>query len=682
VELVPGAALGPYLVVERAGVGGMAEVWKAYQPGLDRFVAIKVLPRHLASQPGFVERFRREALAVSRLDHPNILAVHDFGEQDGFTYMVTPFVAGGTLAQHLGRPWAIAEVQRFLDPLAAALDYAHQAGIVHRDVKPSNVLISDQGRVLLSDFGVARVLESSPALTAAGTLVGTPAYMAPEQVEGRGAGPACDLYSLGIILYEALTGRVPFQADTPLAVALAHIQRPIPLPRSVNPAITEATQAVLLKALAKSPTDRYASATALIVAVAASASSLSIATQRVVVAVDPPLPEAASPTMKAPLADASLAERRVRGALQSAPLSGPAASSSHRPLAIAALLGLVVLAGALVLLNRPIVVDQPTTPVSSLRPLAAPVLTSSPAVSPVGPSPVPAAPASGFPSSPLAASPSPSPATVSRPAATALPAAGPGSPTPTAMILLSDAFERANADRCALGAADLALGGRGSHFYLPIFGGANAIGANIESAYLRNNGQDFGGLQVTASPNACTSPTLRGENLGQDLNIRLDLLVPTDAARHLSQAGPYFRSRAAAAGDGIIGGAPNDPSGGYWVQLVSNGEVRVKNLRANSVVATAGLPASFDANVPHTLEVAASGAGLQVALDRSLLSFTQGRNRLTTVAIPATAQPGDGTSGNQGTVGIAFGAEENRGQIGGQRADNLRIAAYSPLANR
>src|SRR5688572_16569049 len=189
--------LGTYRLVERAGAGGMAEVWKAYQPRLDRYVAIKVLARHLATEPGFVERFEREARAISRLEHPHILAVFDFGEQDDCAYMVMPFIGGGTLAQHLGRVWPVMEAARLLGPLASALDYAHARGVVHRDVKPANVLLGSDARVVLADFGVARMVEQSQALTGSGALIGTAAYMSPEQVAGRPATPASDQYSLG-----------------------------------------------------------------------------------------------------------------------------------------------------------------------------------------------------------------------------------------------------------------------------------------------------------------------------------------------------------------------------------------------------------------------------------------------------------------------------------------------------
>jgi len=258
-ELSPGATLGSYRLVERAGVGGMAEVWRAVQISLDRDVAIKIILRQFASQQNFVERFRREALAISRLDHPHILPIYDFGEQDGFPYMVTPFIGGGTLAQRLGSPWPHAEVLDLLEALASALDFAHARGVVHRDVKPSNVLLTEQGRVVLGDFGVARMVEEASGLTQAEAMVGTPQYMAPEAASGGPAGPASDLYSLGVIVYELLTGRVPFQADTPLAVALAHLSQAPPPARTLNPALSRAVEAALSRALAKQASDRFPS---------------------------------------------------------------------------------------------------------------------------------------------------------------------------------------------------------------------------------------------------------------------------------------------------------------------------------------------------------------------------------------------------------------------------------------
>jgi len=266
VELTAGGTLGRYRLLERAGTGGMAEVWKAVQPGLDRIVAIKVLPRHLASDPGYVERFRREARAISRLDHPNVLGIHDFGEDDGYTYMVMPFFGGGTLSRNLGQPWSVQAAVRILEPLASALDYAHAHGIVHRDVKPSNVLIGEGGRVVLADFGIARMTEGTLMLSAAGAMVGTPAYMSPEQVQGTAASPTSDQYSLAVLAYEMVTGRRPFEAETPLAVALAHVHRPLPPPRSINPAIPPDAEQVLFKALAKQPEDRYPTVSAFVAA--------------------------------------------------------------------------------------------------------------------------------------------------------------------------------------------------------------------------------------------------------------------------------------------------------------------------------------------------------------------------------------------------------------------------------
>jgi serine/threonine-protein kinase len=268
-ELGPGAQLGQYRIVEQAGRGGMATVFKAYQPALERYVAIKVLPGFYAEDPSFLERFRQEARTVSQLRHPNILSVFDFGEQDGVTYMVGEFLPGGTLERLLGRPLSVGQAIELLRPIASALDYAHGRGMVHRDVKPSNILLAEDGTPVLSDFGVARIVAGATRLTATGVAVGTPAYMAPEQAAGDSTTSASDRYALGIVLFEMLTGRTPFQAETPVAVALAHIHKPLPLPRSLNPALPEAVEAVLLKALAKEPGERYESAAAMMAALAA-----------------------------------------------------------------------------------------------------------------------------------------------------------------------------------------------------------------------------------------------------------------------------------------------------------------------------------------------------------------------------------------------------------------------------
>ncbi|MCC7369527.1 MAG: serine/threonine protein kinase [Chloroflexi bacterium] len=298
--LTSGSAIGPYRLMEPAGAGGMAQVWRAYDTRLDRYVAIKFLSPQYATDPTYLERFRREARAISRLDHPNILTIHDFGEQDGWTYMVSPYLGGGTLAGRLRRgPWSIAEALHSLEPLASALDYAHAQGIVHRDVKPSNVLLTTDGRVVLSDFGIARIVEGSTMLSQAGLIVGTPMYMSPEQADGQPAGPPSDLYSLGVVAYEMLTGRPPFLGETPLALLRAHLDKPLPPARSLNPALPEAIEAALFKVMAKDPADRYASGAHFITALRAAAHSPTPASQVTTqVAPPPPLPQ---PAPTAPL---------------------------------------------------------------------------------------------------------------------------------------------------------------------------------------------------------------------------------------------------------------------------------------------------------------------------------------------------------------------------------------------
>jgi hypothetical protein len=228
---------------------------------MERYVAIKVLPRHLATSPEFVARFNREAKLLAQLQHPHILPVFDYGETEGYTYIVMPFVESGTLGDAMRKQrFSLLEVRDIMVQLGRALGYAHAHGMIHRDIKPSNVLIDETRNCLLTDFGLARMTEAASELTASGAIMGTPAYMSPEQGAGENLDARSDIYSLGIIMYELLTGRVPFSAETPIAIIYKHLQDPLPLPRSLNPDIPEEAERVLLKALAKNREDRYQTA--------------------------------------------------------------------------------------------------------------------------------------------------------------------------------------------------------------------------------------------------------------------------------------------------------------------------------------------------------------------------------------------------------------------------------------
>jgi ATP/maltotriose-dependent transcriptional regulator MalT len=259
VDLV-GSTLGQYQIVEPLGQGGMATVFRAYQPALDRDVAIKVLPAQHALTPGFAERFVREARAVAQLNHPNILPVIDFGQDGDITFIVMKLVSGGTLKDRLGLPMDPIEIARTVEQIAAALDHAHGRGILHRDVKPSNVLIDEGDWIQLADFGLAKMMVGDGTLTGSGAVLGTPSYMAPEQGMGTTVDHRADIYSLGVILYEMVTGQLPFYGDNSMVIIVKHINEPVPPPCSVNPSVPQVVEGVILKALAKAPNERYASA--------------------------------------------------------------------------------------------------------------------------------------------------------------------------------------------------------------------------------------------------------------------------------------------------------------------------------------------------------------------------------------------------------------------------------------
>ncbi len=263
-----GENVGPYRIVEKLGQGGMATVFKAYHPSLDRYVAIKVLHPALQSDPNFQARFQREARIVAKLEHPHIVPVYDFAEHRGHPYLVMRFVEGETLKARLQRGMLDREeIIPIARAVSDALAYAHRAGVLHRDIKPSNIIITPDGHVWLTDFGVARMAEAGESTLSRDMMVGTPQYIAPEQARGEGNLDArTDIYSLGVVLYEMLVGQVPFQADTPFAVIHDHIFTPLPLPRSQRPELPETVERLLLKALAKDPDERFQSVDELLAA--------------------------------------------------------------------------------------------------------------------------------------------------------------------------------------------------------------------------------------------------------------------------------------------------------------------------------------------------------------------------------------------------------------------------------
>ncbi len=271
-----GQTIAGYRLLRVLGKGGMGAVFlgQRFDDSLAQAALKILLPSQYVlseTRTAFQTRFMREAKALSSLHHPHIVPVLSYGKMDELSYIVMTYLPGGTLSERIrpGRkPLPFAEIMRYATQLASALDYAHAQGIVHRDIKPGNVLLDDGGNVFLSDFGIARFYESSPdvlstvqvSLTSTGEVFGTPSYMAPELFRGEQAEPAADVYALGVMLYQLVTGRVPFQGKGPLDVGIKHInEAPLP-PRALRPELPEPAEASLLRALAKSPAERFASA--------------------------------------------------------------------------------------------------------------------------------------------------------------------------------------------------------------------------------------------------------------------------------------------------------------------------------------------------------------------------------------------------------------------------------------
>ena len=256
-----GRRLGNYQLSAKIGQGGMAVVYQGRHVVTGEMVAVKVLSSQAPDEANFDRRFRREARVLMDLKHPHIVPVTDFGEVDDVAFLVMPYLRVGSLAQRMAeKPIAAVEGGRVFGEIASALAYAHEKGVVHRDVKPSNVLLTEEGQALLSDFGLAQIHDASVSLTGS-MMLGTPAYVSPEMVRGEPVDARADQYALGIILFELTTGRLPFNAETPMAILVKQANEPLPRPREIRPNIPEAVERVILRATAKNPQDRFASVT-------------------------------------------------------------------------------------------------------------------------------------------------------------------------------------------------------------------------------------------------------------------------------------------------------------------------------------------------------------------------------------------------------------------------------------
>ena len=336
----PGTQVGPYRIIEQLGQGGMAIVYKAYHASLDRYVAIKVLHRAFLEDANFHTRFQREARVVARLEHPNIVPIYDYAEHEGQPYLAMKYIEGDTLKARLQLgPLSASEVTHVMETVGAALSYAHKQGILHRDVKPSNVIIANDGQIYLADFGLARIAQSGESSLTSDTVLGTPQYMSPEQAMAKKElDEGTDIYSFGVMLYEMTVGRVPFSSDTPFSVIHDHIYTPLPLPSVVNPGISPALERILLKALAKERADRFKDIASM---VAAFKEAWTTSASTVAVPADPSAPETGSAAPATASAHLTAPVQPVLPPPPVQPAAGAKKSGANRWLWVAA--GLIVI---------------------------------------------------------------------------------------------------------------------------------------------------------------------------------------------------------------------------------------------------------------------------------------------------------------------------------------------------
>ncbi|HVS48729.1 MAG TPA: serine/threonine-protein kinase, partial [Candidatus Dormibacteraeota bacterium] len=302
-SIAPGTKLGQYEVQDFIGQGAMGLVYRAYHVQLERTGAVKIL-QGIAPDPASTARFRHEAQAIAQMRHPNILNVYDFGEHEGMPYMIVEYVPGGSLGDKLGQgPLDPGAALRYLRGVAAGLDYAHGLGIVHRDVKPANILLEKDDTPVLADFGLVKLMQGTSLRSMTGVTTGTPAYMAPEQVTGNDVGPAADRYSLATIAYEMLTGVIPFDGEGLIEVLYAQVHRDSPLPSSRNTSLGPEVDAVIMRGLAKDPAARWETCVAFVDALAAALAvkrvTLTMASTMVMAAAAPATVALAAPAVPA-----------------------------------------------------------------------------------------------------------------------------------------------------------------------------------------------------------------------------------------------------------------------------------------------------------------------------------------------------------------------------------------------
>ncbi|MEW5939635.1 MAG: serine/threonine-protein kinase [Chloroflexota bacterium] len=380
-----GQSIGRYHILEQLGEGGMATVYKAYDTRLETEVALKVIRTEEFPSKELERvliRFEREAKSLARLTHPNIVKVMDYGDHEGLPYLVMPYLPGGTLKDRLKRrPLEWREAVRLLLPVVEALEYAHEHNLIHRDIKPSNILLTEKGNPMLTDFGIAKILETGEAytLTGAGIGVGTPDYMAPEQWTG-GTTKQSDIYSLGIVLYEMVTGRKPYVADTPAAILLKQANDPLPRPQSFVKDLPDRLEQVIIKCLAKNDKDRYPSASELKQALSSLLEQSAPAPASVIpIPSDATLEETESGFAQVSQAKTSHLASQVEAAIEATRAGPKKISAWNYAMVILAIAAMLVVAGVLVSLGEstlPIIATPTATvtvaPSPTLRPTRTP----------------------------------------------------------------------------------------------------------------------------------------------------------------------------------------------------------------------------------------------------------------------------------------------------------------------